>query len=201
MGGRGACWVCARSSHRRHRAGLGLLGIDIFFARLSVPKDPGSSVRTSGPKLTVAYNFKWPLVDRQTSTAKFHDFALLCIFFKDLTVVNGWWAYTQFFTPPFDVLSDLVVFGAYFQVANVDDSLFACRLFAGDESPELVIFVFVSIVRVPLRLISSPAGVGLRTGRVSFCFFVTRDNGSCTFLLGDLVSQGVSTRPSLSPGV
>ena len=58
----------------------------------SVPKDPGSSVRTSRPKLTVAYNFKWPLVDRQTSTAKIHDFALLCIFFKDLTVVNGWWA-------------------------------------------------------------------------------------------------------------
>ena len=96
--------MCARSSHRRHRAGLGLLGIGIFFAGFSVPKDPGSSVRTSGPKLTVAYNFKWPLVDRQTSTAKFHDFALLCIFFKDLTVVNGWWAYTQFFTPPFDVV-------------------------------------------------------------------------------------------------
>ena len=193
--------MCARSSHRRHRAGLGLLGIGIFFAGFWVPKDPGSSVRTSRPKLTVAYNFKWPLVDRQTSTAKFHDFALLCIFFKDLTVVNSWWAYTQFFTPPFDVLSDLVVFGAYFQVANVDDSLFACWLFAGDESPELVIFVFVSIVRVPLRLFSSPAGVGLRAGRVSFCFFGTRDNGSCTFLLGDLVSQGVSTRPSLSPGV
>ena len=186
MGGRGACWVCARSSHRRHRAGLGLLGIGIFFAGFSVPKDPGSSVRTSGPKLTVAYSFKWSLVDRQTSTAKFQNFALLCIFFKDLTVVNGWWAYTQFFTPPFDVLSDLVVFGAYFQVAHVDDSLFACRLFAGDESPELVIFVFVSIVRVPLRLFSSPASVGLRAGRVSLCFFVTRDNGSCTFLLGDL---------------
>ena len=95
-GGGGGSWVCAWSSHRRHRAGLGLLGIGIFFAGFSVPKDPGSSVRTSGPKLTVAYNFKWPLVDRQTSTAKFHDFALLCIFFKDLTVVNGWWAYTQF---------------------------------------------------------------------------------------------------------
>ena len=64
LGGRGACWVCARSSHRRHRAGLGLLGIGIFFAGFSVPEDPGSSVRTSGPKLTVAYNFKWPLVDR-----------------------------------------------------------------------------------------------------------------------------------------
>ena len=124
--------MCARSSHRRHRAGLGLLGIGNFFAGFSVPKDPGSSVRTSGPNLTVADSFKWSLVDHQTSTAKFQDFALLCIFFKDLTVVNGWWAYTQFFTPPFDVLSDLVVFGAYFQVANVDDSLFACRLFADD---------------------------------------------------------------------
>ena len=56
LGGRGACWVCARSSHRRHRAGLGLLGIVNFFAGFSLPKDPGSSVRTSGPKLTVAYN-------------------------------------------------------------------------------------------------------------------------------------------------
>ena len=117
--------MCARSSHRRNRAGLGLLGIVILFAGFSVPKDPGSSVRTSGPKLTVAYNFKWPVVDRQTSTAKFYDFALLCIFFKDLTVVNGCWAYTQFFTPPFDALSYLVVFGAYCQVANVDDCLFA----------------------------------------------------------------------------
>ena len=151
--------------------GLGLLGIVIFFAGFSVPKDPGSSVRTSGPKLTVAYNFKWPLVDRQTSTAKFHDFALLCIFFKDLTVVNGWWAYTQFFTPPFAVLSDLVVFGACFQVANVDDSLFACRLFAGDESPELVIFVFVSIVRVPIEAVQLTCRCWLARGSGVFLFF------------------------------
>ena len=46
--------MCARSAHRRHRAGLGLLGIDIFFAGFSVPKNPRSSIRTSGPKLTVA---------------------------------------------------------------------------------------------------------------------------------------------------
>ena len=65
--------------HRRHRAGLGLLGIVIFFAGFSVPKDPRSSVRTSGPKLTVTDNFRWPLVDGQTSTAKFHDFGLLCV--------------------------------------------------------------------------------------------------------------------------
>ena len=91
-GGRVGC-ALGPLTCRRHRAGLGLLGIiGIFFAGFSVPKDPGSSVRTSGPKLTVA--FKWPLVDRQTSAAKFHDFALLCIFFKDFTVVNGWWAYT-----------------------------------------------------------------------------------------------------------
>ena len=115
--------MCARSADRRHRAGLGLLGIDISFAGFSVPKNPRSSIRTSGPKLTVADNFKWPLVDRQTSTARFYDFALLCLFLKNLTVVNGWWAYTQFFTPPLDVFSDVVVLGAYFQVANVDDGL------------------------------------------------------------------------------
>ena len=77
------------------------------------------------------------------------------------------------FRPPFDVLGDLV-FGAYFQVVDVDDGLFACRHFAGDEGPELIILIFVCIVRVPLRLFSSPAGVGLRAGRVCFCFFVTR---------------------------
>ena len=195
-------WVCARSSHRRHRAGLGLLGIDIFFAGFSVPKNPRSSIRTSGPKLTVTDNFKWPLVAyRQTSTARFHDFAFLCFFLKNLTVVNGWWAYTQFFAPPLDVFSDLVVFGAYFQVANVDNGLFASRLFASDESPELIIFIFVGIVPVPLRLFSSPANVGLRVGRMFFRLFVRRDTGGWTFLLSDSVGQGVSTRPSLSPGV
>ena len=61
--------------------------------------------------------------------------------------------------------------------------------------------IFVSIVRVPLRLFSSPAGVGLPAGRVSFCLFVTRDTGGRTFLLGDSIGRGVSTRPSLSPGV
>ena len=110
--------------------------------------------------------------------------------------MNGWWAYTQFFTPPFDVLGDLVVFGAYFQVADVDDGLFA-----GCEGPELIILIFVCIDRVPLRLFSSPGGVGLRPGRVSFCLFVTRNTGGWTFLLSDSVGQGVSTRPSLSPGV
>ena len=158
--------MCARSAHRRHRAGLGLLGIDIFFAGFSVPKNPRSSIRTSGPKLTVADNFKWPLVDRQTSTARFYDFALLCLFLKNLTVVNGWWAYTQFFAPPLDVFSDLVVLGAHFQVANVDDGLFACPLFASDESPELIIFIF--IIPIPLRLFSSPASIGLRVGRMFF---------------------------------
>ena len=110
--------------------------------------------------------FKWPLVDRQTSTARFYDFALLCLFLKNLTVVNGWWACTQFFAPPLDVFSDLVVLGAYFQVANEDDGLFACRLFASDESPELIIFIF--IIPIPLRLFSSPASVGLRAGRMFF---------------------------------
>ena len=122
---------------------LGWDYLALFVAGFSVPKNPRSSVRTSGPKLTVTDNFKWPFVDRQTGTVKFHDFALLCIFFLNVTVVNDWWVYTRLFTLPFDVLIDLVVFGANFQVADVDKGLFPCRLFAGGESPELIILISV----------------------------------------------------------
>ena len=72
LGGQGSCWVCARSSHRRHRAGLGLLGIFIFLAGFSVPEYPRSSVWTSGPKLTVTEisSGPWSIVRRapQNST-------------------------------------------------------------------------------------------------------------------------------------